>query len=133
MNQYNFYLIVYQISDSINLTIGKLGDFELPKGYYLYIGRDKRNIRSRVSRHIAHKKKLRWHIDYLSQNATPILMRLLPYRLDELSECDIAEKFIQQGAQVIVPGFGASDCNCFSHLLHFENFQDLTRLIDEMF
>ncbi len=40
-----------------SIQIGKLGHFAFEKGYYVYVGSAKRNIRSRVNRHIAVEKK----------------------------------------------------------------------------
>ena len=53
---YSFYLIIYELQKPKIIKVGRLGTFEFLPGYYIYIGRDKRNIRSRVARHIALNK-----------------------------------------------------------------------------
>ena len=42
-----------------------LSEFLLKKGIYIYTGSAKKNIDSRIKRHLSNSKKLHWHIDYL--------------------------------------------------------------------
>jgi Uri superfamily endonuclease len=61
-------------------------------------------------------KSLRWHIDYLRHYAFPVALWLAP---DYHDECGWAQYLLAlPEAQVIVPGFGASDCACQSHMAY---------------
>jgi Uri superfamily endonuclease len=69
-----------------------------------------------VGRHLRGSSKPRWHIDYLRRIAFPIALWLAP---DTHLECAWAQHLLAQpGLSVIVPRFGASDCNCTTHLVH---------------
>ena len=59
------YQLKIKLNKKIKLRIGKLGEFLLKKGIYIYTGSAKKNIDSRIKRHLCNKKKLHWHIDYL--------------------------------------------------------------------
>ncbi|HFE38392.1 MAG TPA: GIY-YIG nuclease family protein [Gammaproteobacteria bacterium] len=95
------------------LIIGKLGVFTFPPGHYVYTGSAKRNLASRVKRHLSSNKTLRWHVDYLLDS---IWAKVVMVELFDANECDVNQ---QKQGQIIVPGFGASDCRqgCGSHLL----------------
>jgi len=51
------------------LEIGRLGKISFRAGCYIYIGRARRNLRQRISRHLRGGGPLRWHIDYLRRKA----------------------------------------------------------------
>ena len=94
------------------VTVGRLGSFEFISGNYIYSGSARRNLLSRVNRHLKKEKKLRWHIDYLLSAPTVDIVKVL---VSTISECELV---VAGGCTVLVPGFGASDCRsgCGSHL-----------------
>ena len=104
--------------DEEAVTIGRLGQFYFPKGYYVYVGSAKRNIRARVDRHIQMDKKKRWHIDYLR----PYLqVQAVHTYSDSEGECGLFGRLMQENTGTMpVKGFGSSDCRCFSHLFYSE-------------
>jgi len=94
------------------LGIGRLGRFRFPAGHYLYTGSARRNLIARVRRHLSRDKKRRWHIDYLlSAHA----VKVVDVTLSHDAECLLNQR---ASGEIIVPGFGASDCraHCGSHL-----------------
>lgn len=104
--------------DAEAVTIGRLGQFYFRKGYYVYVGSAKRNIRARVNRHIQMDKKLRWHIDYLRPYLQIQAVQTYP---DIEGECGLFERLRREnGGTTPVKGFGSSDCRCFSHLFYTE-------------
>lgn len=112
------YALVILSKDWLRLRIGKLGIHDLPPGYYVYVGSALAGLHGRVRHHLKSEKRLHWHIDYLLQQAT---VAQIWYALGEdRYECKwngiLAEL---PGAVPIVPGFGSSDCQCYSHLTHF--------------
>ena len=106
---YTLYIVV---PAAVTVTVGRLGTFCFPAGCYLYSGSARKNLRARVNRHLRRKKRLRWHIDYLlAAPGVEIVAVLLSHR----SECELVAR---GGGEVVVSGFGASDCRtgCNSHL-----------------
>ena len=106
------YQLIINLSQNINIQIGKLGLFTFPKGTYVYAGSAKKNIDTRITRHLSEDKNLHWHIDYLLANEKTKIIKVIK---SELSECDLSAHV---KGKIIVKGFGSSDCkeNCKSHL-----------------
>lgn len=102
------------------IRVGSLGRLQVAPGCYVYVGsaHGPGGLAARVSRHHATAKKLRWHVDYL-RAATELVA--VWYTLDEnRRECDWADVMSRlRGATVPTGGFGASDCDCRSHLFYF--------------
>jgi len=112
------YQLVIRLGAPSVIPVGGLGTFPFPKGYYVYTGSAKRGLESRIARHMSKRKTLHWHIDYLLIHGTILDVKRY-YK--EKSECELsgrAEKL--PGSKVIAPGFGSSDCECRTHLFHFE-------------
>lgn len=99
-----------------NIVIGKLGTFSFQKGLYVYVGSAKRNIQSRVERHIQIDKKQRWHFDYLR----PFLeIADVETFSGEEGECKLFQRLMKEQSGIIpVRGFGSSDCRCPGHLFY---------------
>ena len=133
------YTLVIEVTQPIRRRIGKLGYHNFPKGFYTYtgsaIGLRSANIRARVNRHLESRKKGHWHIDYLSETAS---IRAVIY-LETYSkiECQITKKLGGlNGANIIVRGFGSSDCHegCKSHLHYFDtNLEELLVKVVELY
>lgn len=102
------------------MRIGQLGMVSLPAGCYAYVGsaRGAGGVRARVERHLRADKRTRWHIDYL---LPAVVVQAVWADFDaKRGECEWAELLVQRGgARRIVPGFGASDCQCAGHLLYW--------------
>ena len=107
------YMIILHIPDERKITIGSLGRVNFPSGYYIYIGSAKKNLTQRMARHLRKKKSFFWHIDYLRNEAAAC--NALPIRSSASLEHEIALA-INRIADWSVPGFGASDCSCATHL-----------------
>jgi len=104
------------------LAIGALGVHVLPQGVYIYVGSawGPGGIRARLGRHLRGGGALHWHIDYLRLHALPLAAWIA---VDQCLECAWAKQLLHvPGARVGVPGFGASDCRCVTHLIHFTGF-----------
>ena len=114
------YLILIYLQQEMQIVVGRKGDFLFPSGWYAYLGSalGPGGLQARLARHRRHDKPLHWHIDYLLEHGTleaswavECLCRL---------ECVWALAVRDMpDAQVIVPGFGASDCRCPGHLIYF--------------
>jgi Uri superfamily endonuclease len=104
------------------ISIGCLGWYAFPAGWYLYVGsaRGPGGLRARLERHHRHLgpgKRVHWHIDYLREHCAWRGAWIRPS--DERLECAWAQRLAGlPGARLVVPGFGASDCRCAAHLVH---------------
>ena len=105
-----------------NIAVGALGIIHFKKGYYAYVGSAMNSIEKRVERHLRKEKKLRWHIDYLLKEAK--VEKIYYKESQEKEECRIAKIFLSNGFSY-VKNFGASDCNCKSHLFYAEDEEKL--------
>ena len=71
----------------------------------------------RIARHLRPDKRLRWHIDYLLQFAR--VLEVLTIETDRRLECRLSRAAARLSDEVVMPGFGASDCGCRTHLHYF--------------
>ena len=111
------YLLIVRLDTPVTLTVGRLGTFDLLPGLYAYAGsaRGAGGLRARIGRHLRKEKPLHWHIDYLTARASivEVWLRESPERL----ECGWAALLRgTEGVGEPIPGFGASDCACLTHL-----------------
>ncbi len=97
------------------VTVGALGPCQFPAGWYVYTGSARSGLVQRIARHLRRKKRKHWHIDYLLAVADKVEAFVLPGIA--VTECELHAELA--GGQVIVPGFGSSDCRCRSHLAWF--------------
>ncbi len=109
------------------IAVGKLGQVRFD-GKYLYIGSaGGPGGFQRVKRYLAtatgENRRRRWHIDYLLASGALLGGWLLPGT--KLSECELVGELIGLGARPAVPGFGASDSPCETHLLQVEEPEKL--------
>jgi Uri superfamily endonuclease len=106
------YQLVIRVTRPVEIAVGRLGLCSFQKGTYVYTGSAKRNFEARIARHLRKEKTLRWHIDYLL--AAPGVS------VTDVLRSDVEECELNQGSagEIVVPGFGASDCRhgCGSHL-----------------
>ena len=105
------YAVFFEI-DKKNVDIGALGSVKFDSGTYVYIGSAMNGVEERVKRHYSEDKNNHWHIDYFSQEASPVYS--LAFQKDSDFECELAQTVAEENSPV--PNFGASDCNCESHL-----------------
>lgn len=109
------YIAVFYLPKSQYIRIGRLGRRQFRQGMYFYVGTAQRNLPARIDRHSRKEKALRWHIDYLSVRAEMLGAILIPR--PRRRECELAEELAGM-FDLVVPGFGASDCRCRGHLFY---------------
>jgi len=121
------YVLVFYLASKQTLGIGKLGEFQFKPGYYAYIGSafGPGGLNARLQHHLGSSHRAHWHIDYLKRFAT----------LDEIwyaeqtvrRECQWAALFSSMPKVApAIKGFGASDCQCYTHLFFSEYFPQFT-------
>ncbi len=114
------YLLEIQAPALPAVKIGRLGRFDLPGGWYYYVGsaRGPGGLRARLGRHLKPNKRLHWHIDYLLE-LSPV-KRVFWAETAGNIEHDWANLLRATfSGLVLCPGFGASDCRCKAHLFYF--------------
>jgi sugar fermentation stimulation protein A len=109
------YLLILRVDKKRRIHIGKLGQLDFNKGYYVYVGSAMNSLSSRIERHVRKRKKVYWHIDYLLNNVEKIIP--IPVRSSKRLECEIATALSTIMNQSH-PGFGSSDCHCPTHLFY---------------
>ena len=111
----SYCLLVY-CGKSQLIKVGRLGEIEFKKGYYLYVGSALKGIESRVCRHLRNSKKVFWHIDYLLAASEVEVSSIYYIESSKKLECDVSKKV--EVIAMPVEGFGSSDCSCISHLFY---------------
>jgi Uri superfamily endonuclease len=112
------YALTLRLSRPRTISIGRLGAFSFPAGWYAYAGsaRGPGGLAARVGRHLQASKTRHWHIDYLRTHAKPVVIWYTT--CTQSRECRWARALSQlPGASMPAPGFGASDCRCPAHLV----------------
>jgi Uri superfamily endonuclease len=128
------YVLSMRLSSGRTISVGRLGEFRFVAGWYAYVGsaRGPGGLAARVSRHLRESKVYHWHIDYVRAHAEPVMVW---YTVGTVKrECSWASVLSElPGASLPASGFGASDCQCLGHLVHFParpELRDFARLAD---
>ena len=113
------YVLVIDCEEPTTIEVGALGDREFTTGGYAYVGSAfGPGGLSRVDRHrrvaSGDHDTRHWHIDYLLGATTTRLATVETYPAEEI-ECALATAFAEAGCEPVAD-FGASDCDCGSHL-----------------
>lgn len=106
---------------SCTARVGALGEIAFLAGWHCYIGSALGpGGLVRLERHLnlatKKDKKPKWHIDYLLTDPRFAVAYAVSAPTKERLECRLADAFSRGGTGV--PGFGCSDCDCFTHLLY---------------
>jgi Uri superfamily endonuclease len=112
------YVLIISLDHDRVVTVGKLGQMMFRAGTYSYCGSAMAGYQGRVGRHFSKNKKIRWHIDYLLQEAEPVGAFLV--RGGDGMECSLSGLLSSLVGSEPIEGFGCSDCSCRSHLYRIE-------------
>jgi Uri superfamily endonuclease len=114
----SFYQLVIRLRSGRDISVGHLGRFSFPAGYYVYTGSAKHGLEARIARHMRRRKRMWWHVDYLLRYGW--ILAVKRYGGRNLSECELNRRIEElPGSRAVVPRFGSSDCRCTTHLLYF--------------
>ncbi len=109
------YILLFRLPRCEDMTVGRLGTFDLASGHYAYVGSARGGLEARVGRHLRGGGKKHWHIDYLTERAVDLGAYVFPSGQD--IECELAKMVAGlPGATMPIRRFGSSDCRCISHL-----------------
>ncbi|MBK8751632.1 MAG: GIY-YIG nuclease family protein [Candidatus Competibacteraceae bacterium] len=113
------YALLLTVAEPLTLMVGQLGEMYLLPGCCIYVGSalGPGGLRARVAHHARIAARPHWHIDYLRRHAP---LTELWYSHDPVRREHHWAALLQSlGGAVPLPGFGASDCRCPTHLFHF--------------
>lgn len=115
-------LILSAAADDL-VQIGRLGQFHVRVGFYVYVGSafGPGGVRARLAHHCRPATRPHWHIDYLR-----VVTHLITiwYTYDTLRREHQWAEVLQRmrGASIPLQRFGASDCSCTSHLYFLSTY-----------
>ncbi len=126
------YTLLVELDAPATISVGALGDRRFPAGTYAYTGsalgsggfsRVRRHRRTARGDHdVRH-----WHVDHLLGHPNARIDRVVHAPSADV-ECAVADRF-PDGP---VPGFGASDCSCASHLAGAADLDELLRRVADV-
>jgi endonuclease-3 len=112
------YTLLIELERPATVDVGSIGTVELPAGHYAYTGSALGpGGLARVDRHreiaAGERDVAQWHVDHLlSLDGASVAAAVRSPGAD--AECDVAAAVDGDD----VEGFGATDCDCDSHLTH---------------
>ena len=116
------YALVFKSVSNQQINVGKLGRFHLRPGFYLYIGSafGPGGLKARISHHTGISSHPHWHIDSLR---SILLLKEVWYTVGAERHEHRWAAIISglKGATIPIAGFGATDCNCRTHLIAFKD------------
>ncbi|MFC1588952.1 DUF123 domain-containing protein [Pseudomonadota bacterium] len=130
MTKLGTYIVVLRSRQSRTIQVGRLGQLETQKGYYVYIGSamGPGGVISRLKHHSKISKKPHWHLDYLRTETE--FSEAYALHSPERKECEWAGQIAEsEGASRPMQGFGSSDCQCHTHLFYFSSRAKVASII----
>ncbi len=125
------YVLAIDVDRPIAVEVGALGEYEFEAETYAYVGSafgpggfarlDRHRELARGERDVRH-----WHVDYLLGHEATTLVATVRYP-DADQECELAGALPGES----VPEFGASDCDCPTHLLETPGLETLLGAADD--
>ena len=115
------YALILSCASNARIQIGRLGTMQLQRGYYVYLGSalGPGGLRARIAHHQKLSTQPHWHIDYLRAQ-TQIHCVWFSYDPRRREHQWARVMLTVSGAKIPLLGFGASDCDCRSHLYFFK-------------
>jgi Uri superfamily endonuclease len=111
------YVLLVQLEQALNIGAGRQKTGHLPSGTFLYAGsaHGSGGLGARLGRHFRAGKKVHWHIDRLTVEASG----LAAVAVENGNECQLVQALmLSDRVRVALDGFGSTDCRtCRSHLL----------------
>jgi Uri superfamily endonuclease len=115
------YALILSCTSNARIQIGRLGTMQLQRGYYVYLGSalGPGGLRARIAHHQKLSTQPHWHIDYLRAH-TQIHGIWFSNDARRREHQWASVMWTMRGVKVPLLGFGASDCDCRSHLYFFK-------------
>ncbi len=111
------YVLLIRVNRSFRTVIrGRETTFR--NGWYAYTGRAMVGLAARLARHLRTSQFRHWHVDHLLANGKVDDVQVR-FTADPDEECRTAAAVGRWADARPLPGFGAGDCSCRTHLAHF--------------
>lgn len=136
------YALLFEIGPAATLTVGALGSETVPSEAYAYVGSAfGSNGLGRVDRHRRVATGLHdithWHVDYLGAHPNTSLTAVVAAPHADI-ECRLATALRRELAATDdddttapIAGFGASDCDCSTHLVGGDDLETVRATVVE--
>lgn len=123
------YTLLVRLAEPTDIEVGALGMHRLDAGWYGYTGSALGSGGfARVDRHAeiatGERNTRHWHVDYLLGHPDATLVD--DVRTEADVECAVASALLSGP----IDGFGASDCDCRSHLTYAPDRETLARAVE---
>jgi len=127
-NDRGTYLLLLELEKTQKIKPGRLAEADFKKGMYIYVGRARKELKTRIRRHIRKEKKRFWHIDYLLLKSK---VREIWTKENFFDECQTASRIqdLLPSPSPVHKGFGSSDCRCPGHLFPISSSKRKVRLL----
>jgi len=112
------YVLFVTLGSDRNIIVGARGPHLFKAGTYCYVGSAMAGLDQRLTRHLAHDKTLKWHIDYLT-TVCDSSEAWISYP-EPIPECELADRVGALGGIPEMEHFGCSDCRCLTHLFRVD-------------
>ncbi len=112
------YLLTVRLPQAASWRQGN-AQAELRAGWYVYTGSAMGGLAGRLGRHLRTSSVRHWHVDHLLNAGRVVDVQALPGH-ERAEECRLAARVRAWRGAEPVPGFGAGDCRCGSHLCRFD-------------
>ena len=120
MKKFGTYVLIFELRSLFRLSVGKLGIFSFPAGWYAYTGSalGPGGLPARIRHHLRITARPHWHMDYLRPRG---YIREIWYDQGPCYDEHRWAACLQSMPRsvTVVPRFGSSDCRCETHLVHF--------------
>ncbi len=107
------YTLLFRITKDFSRTVGSLGRVHFENGNYAYVGSAQSSLFSRLERHYAKKKRVHWHIDYLTTSKNTRIKGAVYSAGAKKMECKLSATL---SSFPYVASFRSTDCRCRSRL-----------------
>lgn len=113
------YVLVLRLTNRKQINIGRLGNFSLRPGYYVYVGSafGPGGLSARLHHHLRPVRRGHWHVDHLRKVAQ---VEQIWYAEQETRREHEWAALLEAmpGMSIAILGFGSSDCRCQGHLFY---------------
>ncbi|GAA0654782.1 GIY-YIG nuclease family protein [Salarchaeum japonicum] len=129
------YTLLLELASPETVRFGAAGERDLDRGFYAYTGSAfGSGGLKRVQRHAelaaGERDTRHWHVDYLLGHPDSRLVETYTVE-NEDRECEIARRLTD--ALAPVPGLGASDCDCETHLAYAAERERAERVLATLY
>ena len=125
------YILWLKLNRKRRIRVGRLGEQLFLPGFYAYCGSafGPGGLKARLAHHLRKSDRPRWHIDYL-KNISRCSEIWFSTKGENLEHYFAEQLSVLPETGTTIDNFGASDCNCASHLFYFPNQPPVPDLVN---